>query len=126
MLFILKIKIFAQKVIDEESFKRIINDKILQKKESLDLIDITPRPDDEKIRILEVLIKNFTIKYYAEGYQYSINRIIYQLLDMIDRYKPGYLKRFAPNDSVAHQKIISHYFSKKYGKNLFPEIFKKK
>ena len=94
--------------------------------DSLDPIDITPRPDDEKIPILEVLIKNFTIKYYAEGYQSSINRVIAQLLDLINRYKPGYLERFAPNHSVAYQKIISYHFSNKYGKNLFPDIFQKK
>jgi hypothetical protein len=75
---------------------------------------------------LEVLIKNFTIKYYAEGYQSSINRVIAQLLDIINRYKPGYLERFTPNHSVAHQKIISYHFSNKYGKNLFPDIFQKK
>ena len=72
------------------------------------------------------MIKNFTIKYYAEGYQSSINRVIAQLLDMINRYKQGYLERFAPNHSVAHQKIISYHFSNKYGKNLFPDIFQKK
>lgn len=108
-----------QKVIDEEYFKKIIND-------SLEPIDITPRPDDEKIPILEILIKNFTIKYYAEGYQSSLNHIIYQLLEMINRYKPGYLERFAPNNSMAHEKIISYHFSNKYGKNLFPQIFQKK
>ena len=115
----------VQKVIDEESFKKIINDKIQQKK-SLEPIDITPRSDDAKIPILEVLIKNFTITYYAEGYQSSINHMIYQLIEMINRYKPGYLERFAPNHSVAYQRIISYHFSKEYGKNLFPQIFKNK
>ncbi len=114
-----------QKVIDEDSFRRILNDKI-QQKNILEPIDITPRADDEKIPILEKLIMNFVIEYYAVGYPVFINDIIYQLLEIINRYKPGFLERFAPNASVAHQKIISHLFSKKYGKNLFPSIFQKK
>jgi len=109
----------VQKVIDEEHFKRL-------QREKPEPIDLTPRPDDERIPILEGLIKNFTIQYYKEEYPSSINRIIYQLLDIINRYRPRYLEKFAPNHSVDHQKIISNYFSNRYGKNLFPRIFKER
>ena len=97
-----------------------------QPQKELKSIDMTLRPDDSKIAILEVLIKNFEIQYYAEGYQSSVNSMIYRLLEIINRYRPGYLERFAPNHNVSHQKIISHFFSSKYGKNLFPTIFQKK
>lgn len=92
---------------------------------TIENINTEPRPDDERIPILEALIKNFTIKYYKEGFQKKINNMISQLITIINRYRPGYLENFAPNGSVAHQKIISNQF-KEYGKNLFPNIFQKK
>ncbi len=81
--------------------------------------------NDKRIPLLEVSIKNLTIKYYSEDYPQSCNIIRLDLLNIINKYRPGYLERFATKNSLNQQDIINYHFTK-YGKNLFPQIFQKK
>jgi len=89
--------------------------------EALEPINLKLTPYDERIPPLEFLIKNLTIEYYKEGFQKSISRTIYQLISIINRFRPDYLERFAPQHSVNHKRIISYYFD-----NINIQRFKEK
>ncbi len=106
-----------KKVIDEKPFRRILREELPA--------DITLSYNDKRIPILEAIIKNLTIKYYAEGCQQSIRFMVSQILGIINRFRPEYLDKFAPNKSISFQNIISYYF-KEYGPNFFVGKFRQK
>lgn len=70
---------------------------------------------DERIELLELVIQNLTLNYYKGGvtnnrYESSISDKIFDFISILDRLKPHYLERFAPNGGVYHSRIISTYF----------------
>ena len=72
--------------------------------------------NDERINLIVQAIKNLTIDYYKGGeitkkFDSSINKIILDFISMVDRLKPHFMEKFAPNGGVSHSKIISTYFN---------------
>lgn len=88
--------------------------------DSLESIDVTLDPNDARIQILEVMVKNLTIKYYSEGCKAEDNTDLLNVIKNISKISPGYSSRFAPGNSVNHTEIIGNYF----GNNITPTIFK--
>jgi len=81
---------------------------------------------DERVELIIVAIKNLTIRYYKGGvtnkkYDSSISELILDYITMVDRLKPHFKDRFAPNGGVSHTAIISTYFN-----HLSVEKFKEK
>lgn len=104
-------------VISQNSIEDIL-DKKLKSVKVIEPIDKTPNPNDERIPFLEALIRNYTIKYYKEEEnKCSIKNIIYNLILKINRYRPRFQEKFAPNHIVKFTSIIRYYF------NLIPNRF---
>ncbi|KKM72907.1 hypothetical protein LCGC14_1415800 [marine sediment metagenome] len=71
---------------------------------------------DERIELLVIAIKNLTIKYYREGvlnnrFDNTISEKIFEIIMIVDKLKPHYMNRFAPDNSISHSKIIGTYFN---------------
>ncbi len=81
---------------------------------------------DERIELIVLAIKNLTIRYYKEGvinkkFDSSVSELILDYISMVDRLKPHFRDKFAPNGGVSHTTIISTYFN-----HLGIENFKEK
>ena len=71
---------------------------------------------DERVDLIVLIIKNLTIDYYKKGvinenFDSSISEKILDYISIVDRLKPHFMNKFAPNGSVSHSAIISTYFN---------------
>ncbi len=81
---------------------------------------------DERIDLMVLAIQNLTIDYYKGGvinkkFDSSINILILDYLSIINKLRPHYMNKFAPDGNISHSTIISTFFN-----NLSIEKFKEK
>ena len=81
---------------------------------------------DERVELIVLAIKNLTIDYYKDGvinkkFDSSISEMILDFISIVDRLKPHFMNKFAPDGGVSHSTIISTYFN-----HLSIEKFKEK